>query len=266
MNALRPPTFTPGQLERLSRALGATEGGLTGSEIGRLLQQARLENTEPGATKWTRLFNAFGQGQTREKNGRGVLSFIKHALDPSRFLDAKGAFDRLRVEVNGVLAFHGLQYNEDGRFHIVPAATTLSEAEDRAHRLRSALSARGVHQDVLTACRAELLQNNSFHAVLEATKSVAEKLRIRCSLQSDGGRLADEALGGDAPRLRINRFQSDSEKSEQAGFCNLVKGLFGVFRNTTAHALKITWPIKDEDALDLFSLASYIHRRIDAAH
>ena len=44
-----------------------------------------------------------------------------------------------------------------------------------------------------------------------------------------------------------------------------MKGVFGVFRNVTAHAPKIIWPIGEQDALDLLSLVSYVHRRLDAA-
>jgi uncharacterized protein (TIGR02391 family) len=75
----------------------------------------------------------------------------------------------------------------------------------------------------------------------------------------------DEALSGDNPRMRINSFATDSEKSEQRGFANLVKGLFGVFRNPTAHSPRVAWPMAEADALDLFSLASYVHRRLDAS-
>ena len=58
---------------------------------------------------------------------------------------------------------------------------------------------------------------------------------------------------------------TETEKSEQKGFANLVKGMFGTFRNVTGHAPKTTWPISEQDALDLLPLVSYIHRRIDAA-
>jgi uncharacterized protein (TIGR02391 family) len=84
-------------------------------------------------------------------------------------------------------------------------------------------------------------------------------------LQSDGAPLVDEALGGDAPKLRINDLSTDTHRSEQRGFVNLAKGLFGTFRNPTAHAPKLEWPLTERDALDLFCLASYIHRRIDGA-
>ena len=60
-------------------------------------------------------------------------------------------------------------------------------------------------------------------------------------------------------------FQKKSEKSEQSGFGNLLKGVYGTFRNPTTHEAKIEWPMAEEDALDLFSLASYAHRRIDKA-
>ena len=51
---------------------------------------------------------------------------------------------------------------------------------------------------------------------------------------------------------------------EHNGLMNLLKGMFGTFRNVTAHAPKITWMMDEQDALDLLSLASFLHRRIDA--
>jgi len=82
---------------------------------------------------------------------------------------------------------------------------------------------------------------------------------------SDGSTLVDDTLGGNEPLLRINELTTDSHRSEQKGFVNLVKGVFGTFRNPTAHAPRIEWPISERDALDLFSIASYVHRRINDA-
>lgn len=55
------------------------------------------------------------------------------------------------------------------------------------------------------------------------------------------------------------------KKSEQKGFSNLLIGFFGMFRNTTAHAPKIHWEIDEKDALDIMTMASMLHRRIDSA-
>src|SRR6185312_5048764 len=107
---------------------------------------------------------------------------------------------------------------------------------------------------VLRFCREELLAENYFHAILEAAKSVADKLRERTGLTDDGATLVDRALAGDLPLLVINSFSSETEKSEQRGFANLVKGLFGMFRNPTAHAPKIEWAVNKEDAEDVFTL------------
>jgi uncharacterized protein (TIGR02391 family) len=142
----------------------------------------------------------------------------------------------------------------------------LFEAQRRAQELRADLTTRGVHPDVLRFCREELLADNYFHAVLEAVKSVADKLRARTGLTEDGALLVEHALMGDPPMLAINPMKTESEKGEQKGFANLLRGTFGMFRNTTAHEARINWPMTKDDAEDLLSLVSLIHRRLDAAH
>jgi len=260
-----PPCFTQSQLESISQILAATNSGLTGSEIARLLQRAKIEDVDPSNTKWKRLCNALGSRQNNDRTGDRTLAFIALAMDPVRYQGDHEMFRARLTDLNVVLAFYGLQLGEDGKYRRTAQATTLTEAEQRASTLRAALRQRDVHQDVLRYCRAELLEHDCFHAVLEATKSVAEKIRQRTGLQSDGATLVDEALGGDPPMLRINQLATETQRSEQRGFVNLAKGLFGTFRNPTAHAPRIEWPLSEQDALDLFCLASYIHRRIDGA-
>lgn len=83
--------------------------------------------------------------------------------------------------------------------------------------------------------------------------------------EPDGAVLADRALSGDPPMLAINALQTESQKSEQKGFLNLVRGTFGMFRNPTAHEARVQWIMDKSDAEDLLSLSSLIHRRIDDA-
>ena len=122
-----------------------------------------------------------------------------------------------------------------------------------------------MHPDVLVFCREELLADNYFHAVLEAANSVLEKLRQRTGLTDDGNALVDRALSGDPPMLAINALATESDRSEQRGFANLVRGTIGMFRNATAHAARVNWPIPKADAEDLLTVVSLIHRRIDQA-
>jgi uncharacterized protein (TIGR02391 family) len=189
-------------------------------------------------------------------------------MDPVRYTGKPELFDSRRHELNQVLAFCGYTLGEDGKLRTAAAVATLPEAEQRSGRLRAELRRRGVHADVLAFCGAEFLQANYFHAVFEATKSVADKIRAKSGLTGDGSELVDQAFGiGKAgmPFLAFNALQSETEVSEHRGLMNLMRGMFGAFRNVTAHAPKISWAITEEDALDLLTIASLLHRRLDAA-
>ena len=112
--------------------------------------------------------------------------------------------------------------------------------------------------DVLKFCRAELVEGNYFHAVLEAAKSVAQKIRDKTGLTSDGSALIEDAFAigkKQYPVLAFNALSTDSERSEHNGLMNLMKGFFGTFRNPTAHAPRIAWNITEQDALDMMTVA-----------
>jgi uncharacterized protein (TIGR02391 family) len=187
-------------------------------------------------------------------------------MKPERYLRDPERFEPLSANLNKALSFAGLAVEESGAIVIVEAARTLTDAQRRTQELRVDLVVRRVHPDVLRFCREELLEDNYFHAVLEAAKSVMEKIRSKTGLTDDGSTLIDRALSGDRPMIAINLLQTESEKSEQRGFANLVRGMVGMFRNTTAHAPRIGWAMNRDDAEDLFSLVSLIHRRLDSAH
>lgn len=253
------------QLEAVARALVDSRGGLTHRELTQLLTQKRLPTGDIAQAKWIRLFNALVQSQNVLQSNQLVLSCVEDAMNPARFIGRASLYETFREVVNGPLALVGLSVGNDGKLIRVKQATTVSDAERRARELRIDLSARGVHEDVLRFCRPELIVDNYFHAVLEATKSVAQKMRDRTGLTDDGSVLVDHVFGGKTPLLVINAHQRTSEVTEQAGFCNLLKGVFGMFRNPTAHEPKILWAMGKEDAEDLLSLISLIHRRIDDA-
>ena len=167
--------------------------------------------------------------------------------------------------MNYVLSFEGFELTESGELKQADKVQTFDEAEARAQNLRKTLLDRKIHPDVLAFCRAELLVDNYFHAVFEATKSIAEKIRIKTKLTSDGSELVDQAFAykNKVPYLALNSLATPSHQSEQNGFMHLLKGIFGTFRNTTAHAPKITWNIDEQDALDILSTVSLIHRKLD---
>lgn len=265
MSITKSAGFSVSQLESIADALGHTSEGLTGSEITYLLGACKIDDRDPGLTKRIRLYNAFAGSQTQRRDRNAILAFIRKAMKPERYLRDSQRFEPMRANLNRALAFAGLAVDESGTLGIADKVKTIPEAEQRAQELRGDLTARGVHPDVLKFCRAELVADNYFHAVLEATKSIAVKIREKSGLADDGAPLADRALGGDNPIIAINSLSTDSQWSEQRGFVNLVKGAFGMFRNTTAHEARLLWSMRKDDAEDLLSLASMIHRRLDKA-
>jgi uncharacterized protein (TIGR02391 family) len=258
--------FSQAQLESIAAALGDTDDGLTGAEIAHLLTTCGMADPDATSTKRHRLYNAFAKDQNERQDRTRVLGFIRHSMKPERFIRSPERFEPMRAHLNRALAFAGLAVDESGTVLSVDQARTLSEAQRRAQELRADLTTRGVHPDVLRFCREELLADDYFHAVMEAVKSVADKIRTGTGLSDDGATLVDRALGGDTPMLAINPLRTESEKSEQKGFSNLLRGTFGMFRNTTAHEARIHWVITKADAEDLLSLVSLIHRRLDLAH
>jgi uncharacterized protein (TIGR02391 family) len=190
-------------------------------------------------------------------------------MSPARFVRSPERYEPLRQLLNEALSFSGLNLDENGQFAPIQAARNLDEAEERAGRLRKELERRAVHPDVLVFCRAELLDQDYFHAVLEATKSVADKIRKAAAVNLDGCPLVDRVFGSERlspPLLVINDLATDSDRNEHKGFANLLRGVFQTFRNPTAHDPRIQREVTEQDAVDLLSLVSFLHRRLDEAH
>ncbi len=264
----RIPTFDAQHLQSIAKILADTEDGLTGSQIQYLLRDADISDVSPNMTKWKRLFNALVSIQNQKHVGNHVVMFINRAMKPVQYTKNPQTFSHRRDQLNVVLAFSGMNVGEDGKVRRGGVAGNLDDALQRASRLHAALLNRGVHQDVLAFCRAELLQENYFHAVFEAMKSIAAKIRRLSGLTTDGADLvtAAFALGRTGvPLLAINALATETDKGEQRGFANLLIGLLGTIRNPTAHNPKVEWPMSEQDALDILTTASLIHRKLDLA-
>lgn len=250
----------PNVLESICKLVGDS---LSNSEIDKYLADAKLKNISPVGTKWKRLYNSFADYQNRNHISNSILKFIQITLHPSRYIGMKEEYENRRSNLNQLLSFIGLKLGDDAKFRPIEKSSTISDAENRATALLSILKERKIHNDILTFCKAELLVENYFHAVFEATKSVADKIRALTGLQTDGSELVESAFSIKKPVIQINNLISESEKSEHKGFANLLKGFFGMFRNTTAHIPKVKWEIKEQEALDIMTLASLFHRRLD---
>jgi uncharacterized protein (TIGR02391 family) len=265
MSKLPHPPIEGAILEGIAKVLGDTANGLTGTEITKFLAEVNIPDVDSTNSKFRRIYNAFVIFQNERKISNNILSFINKAMSPARFVGRQEHFEDLRSELNKRLCFIGLELSASGKFLKSTIVQTVSEAEQKANRLKSRLETRNCHPKIFQYCRAELLAQNYFHTVFEAVKSIAEEIRQKTNLMEDGGELVDKAFSLKNPLLKINDLSNETMESEHKGFANLLKGIFGMFRNTTAHAPKIVWPISEEDALDILSTISLIHRRLDSS-
>lgn len=263
------PPWTPAVVQSVGDVLGATEWpGLSGGQIGQPLAQVRINDPYPSITKRKRLAAALQNRQDQDRHSNRLVTFLTAAMDPARYVRDPAAFDALRQDLSEVLSLVALQINDNGKVARAPLARTLDEVAALAGRLQGELRRRGVHPEAIQYCREELLRRSTFHAVFEATKGLAERLRQMTGMTTiDGDELVTACFAGraTAPVVRINAFRTKSEISEHNGFANLLRGVFGTFRNPTAHSPRAAWTVPEADALDLFSTLSYLHRRLDGA-
>ena len=261
----RIPCFSASSLEAACKVLGETTTGLTGPEIGHILADMGIADPDPTNTKWKRLFNALAMAQNKHQVGNHLIMFTNRAMAPVRYVSCPDLFSTRRDNLNVVLSFSGFAVREDGKVGRTTAEATLSGAKARAGKLKQVLEARGTHSEVLKYAREELLQDNYFHAVLEAIKGIAERIRSLSGLTGDGAELVNQALSTKTPILALNTLKSETEISEQRGITQIIVGLFGALRNPTAHAPKIDWPMPEQDAIDILATVSFVHRKLDGA-
>jgi uncharacterized protein (TIGR02391 family) len=260
-----------GVVEAVCEVLASTDWpGLTNTDIDRLLRMLGIADISPGANKRSRLWSALMTRQQADQASNCIIRFITEAMAPARYLNDHARFEALRAALTEALSLVGLKVTDRGQVARAAAtANTLDEVAKLAGRLRNELGRRGVHLEVVKYCEEELLRKSMFHAVFEATKGLSERLRRLSGSTLDGSELVDYCFGAKAgtPVIRINAFRTESETSEHRGFANLLKGVFGTFRNPPAHTPRATagWSISEPDTLDLFSTLSLLHRRLDNA-
>ncbi len=253
------PVFPEGVIEALAKVLG--ECG-SGSDITRILNGRGLPDNSGESTKWRRLYAIFLEQQRQYKCANRVLGFIQAFLTPARFVGRNEVFEAHRQELNVILLLVGLEYGQDAKFRHRNAASTLPEAEQRVRTLQAKFHGRRLHPEVVKYCRAELLQDNYFHAVFEAAKGLAQRIRDLSGTDGDGAILVDKVFSVTAPVLAFNTLRTETEQSEHKGFAMLLKGCFGAVRNPLAHGPKILWQGED-DAADYLTLISLLHRKLD---
>lgn len=193
------------------------------------------------------------------------MAFVSNLLNPKRYGD-ETTYEKDRSLINEKLLYEGIEINKRGEARQVNKARTISEAKERSLKIKQKVNDIIIHREILPFCEEEWLKENYFHAILEITKSIAERLRQKSGYKSDGADLIDDcfSLGKDKrPMLAFNMLQTPSDESEHKGFGNFCKGFFSMYRNPKAHNPKILEETQLSEMIEVLVVATIIHNKLD---
>lgn len=117
-----------------------------------------------------------------------------------------------------------------------------------------------VDQRVWTAVSRSYESGEYAAAISDAFYFLSDLVRSKSGLDSDGAALIGAAFGGDKPVIKVNPFQTETEKSEQKGIEQVLRGLYLGFRNPRSHE-KRTDTVETADSV--ISFISFLSGLID---
>lgn len=108
-----------------------------------------------------------------------------------------------------------------------------------------------IRPELWDAIAQQYQSQNYSNAILYAFHHLRDTLRDTANADGDGAALVGQALGGNPPRLRINKFETESQKDEQKGVEQILRGMYQGIRNPRTHD-KVEDKKETADAIILF--------------
>ena len=255
--------FDPNSLEQISKVISEY---ITGSKLTNMLENLNIRPLDDDykCTKWRRIYNSIAIYQNQHKNGDIFIKVIEYIMAPINFHEyGKDKYESIVKELNELLFMSGLELNKTGKVTQVEKSDTLRDAESRAYGLKMALKPFNIHPQILTFCNPEILSENYFHLVFEATKCTLNHLRIISELTLDGNQLINECFSGKNPLLLINKFDTVAAQDEHKGLHSLLNLIVYWYRNPKAHTAKFFSDDSQEDAIAAIILISKARTLLD---
>lgn len=260
--------FSKPQIEELCRILADYT---TGSRITHMLEELRMYDMDANkssyissSSKWMRIANAVIDYQNTQNSNLGLRQIIEYIFAPANFINkADKNWFEATTSVNRILQFNGLKVNDSGKVVATVESKTYSEGTKRFNSLKLRLENLQIHQEILALCRPEILDKNYFHLILEASKSVLNKVRSISCLHEDGNTLIENCFNDKRPVVVINKLVTDTERSEYNGLKFLLKAIVCLYRNPKAHELKAYSVDSEDDTVTALLLMSQAHKLLD---
>ena len=255
-------------IESVCRVLGELTSGYKITIMFKTLNFYDDDNIQYGkavSTKWKRLRDAIIYECTQQHRARPFFQIIEYIMKPIDFVHAPDAWQENRKAINSSLIFYGFELTDSGKIIQTTAVESVADAQKRLQSFQNKLDMYEIHENVLQFCNKELLQNNYFHAILEASKSVLQRVREISELEPDGTALIQQALSTKNPVILIkgNMLKNETDRSLYNGLKNLLETIVSLYRNPTAHSPKLFDVTSETDAITAFNMMSLAHRILD---
>lgn len=255
-------------VQEISKILGEL---VTGSKITHLFQMNKWRDyyTATGdkmlSTKWKRIEDTLNFEMNKSNSITPFIKLIEDIMKPFEFRNDINLWDKITKDINKVIAFCGLELLDTGKVIEIKPIDTLREAIQRTNNLYTKLNEYNVHHEVVKYCKKELLQENYFHAILEASKSVLQRIRDLNLSGKDGNTLVNDSFNLKNPSIIIkdNFMVNDTEKSQYQGLKSLLNTICYLYRNPTAHSPKMYDDRNERDAIQALLLISMAHVQLD---
>lgn len=92
-----------------------------------------------------------------------------------------------------------------------------------------------IRPELWDAVAQQYQSQNYGDAILYSFHYLRDILRDTANADGDGTALVGKTLGGNLPRLRINKFETESQQDEQKGFEQILRGMYQGIRNPRTH-------------------------------
>lgn len=255
-------------VQAISKILGEL---VTGSKITYLFKKNNWRDyySETGdkmlSTKWKRIEDTLNYEINKSNSDKPFITLIEDIMKPFEFRSNIELWNESLKNINEIISFSGLELLSNGKIIEVKPVDSLQEAINRTNSLYTKLIESNIHSEVIKYCKQELLQENYFHAVLEASKGVLQRIRDLNLSSKDGNTLINDSFNLKNPSIIIkgNLMSNDTEKSEYQGLKSLLNTICYLYRNPTAHSPKMYDARIERDAIQALSLISMAHLQLD---
>ncbi|WP_414838450.1 TIGR02391 family protein [Carnobacterium sp. TMP28] len=219
----------------------------------------------PVTTKWKRLSEAIIRECKKDKSAKPFFKTVEFIMKPINFVNSQESWNDNCKEINSKLIFYGYELTNRGKIIVTDSVETVAEAQVRLNSFQDKLRMYEIHPNIMLFCREEFFQNNYFHAILEASKSVLQRVRDLSELELDGTKLIHQSLSSKNPVILIkgNMLSNDTDRSLYNGLKNLLETIVSLYRNPNAHTPKLFDITLETDAITAFSMMSLAHRILD---